>query len=573
MTFLLGSGYGMDAAFDHFLKDRKNVEILFNHMNDGLMITNHKREIIIVNPAFEQITGYTRAEAKGKDPSFLASGKTPRTVYNDMWRNIDRVGSWTGELINKRKDGELFWSYITVTEIKQPREEDHYYIGILRDETSRKHQEERLTFLAFHDSLTQLPNRVHFRNSLELALEDAKKSAQKIAVLFLDLDRFKKINDVFGHGAGDQVLVELSKRLKTVAKNKAFVSRFAGDEFTMFVRYEEDDALETLVNELFDAIHVPFLVKEQFFYLTLSIGVSRFPEDGVDVDSLLKNADSAMYEIKSEGKNNFRFYKEGMSEKMVDTLSLESELVDAIKNQELEVYYQVQINLETGKPHGVEALVRWNHPKRGVLPPIVFLPLAEELNLLAYIDEFVLQEAIRQGKTWHNSGLDQLKMSVNISKAFFQEEDFLSIVNRAIEETGMDSSLLSLEVTENMAVLQLQEIRDKLLALKEKGIKVSLDDFGTGYSSLNQLNYFPIDTLKIDQSFVRGNSTKEKEAIIKLIIAMAKSLDVSVICEGVETEKQLELIKEKGCNYAQGYLFSKPVPASECETMLLDLNT
>ncbi|MDT8860411.1 EAL domain-containing protein [Alkalihalobacillus sp. MEB130] len=561
----------MNAAIERFSKDQKNIEILFNHMNDGLMITNNKREIVVVNPAFERMTGYSLNESVGKNPSFLQSGKTPRSTYIEMWDDIEKKGSWTGELLNKRKDGEIFWSFITVTEIKQPLDEDTYFIGIMRDMTSRKKQEELMEHLAYHDSMTQLPNRIYFKKSLETAIAEVGPS-EKIAVLFLDLDRFKKINDSFGHQEGDKVLIELSNRLKKVIGQKGLISRFAGDEFTIYIPYSDEVCLESLIDEIFETIHVPFLVSDQVFYLTLSIGISKFPEHGSNVDMLLKNADSAMYRTKDEGRNNYRFYKEEMNEKTADDLSLEAALRDALQNGELEVYYQVQVDLEHRKPFGVEALVRWNHPTTGVMPPISFLPLAEEMGMLADIDEWVLRKAVKQGSLWHNQGFTDLKVSVNISKPFFQVVNFTAIVKEVLAESAMKPSLLCLEVTENMAILQLQEIQEKLLALKELGVNVSLDDFGTGYSSLSQLNFFPIDTLKIDQSFVRGKSTKEKKAIIKLIIAMAQSLNVSVICEGVETEEQIELIKNKGCTYAQGYFFSKPVPPNECEAIMHELN-
>ncbi|WP_084138930.1 putative bifunctional diguanylate cyclase/phosphodiesterase [Halalkalibacter okhensis] len=562
---------GMNLAIERFSKDQKNIEILFNHMNDGLMITDHKREILVVNPAFERMTGYTTDEVIGKDPNFLQSGKTPRKTYDEMWSHIRSKGSWTGELINKRKGGALFWSYITVTEIKQDYPEETFFIGIMRDMTARKDNEEAMKHLAYHDMLTQLPNRIHFRESLEKALGSASNT-EKVAVLFLDLDRFKKINDSFGHPAGDEVLIEVAKRLKEVVGKNGLVSRFAGDEFTIFVVYKEEVFLHSLIDSLFEAIQMPILVEGQWFHLTLSMGISLYPEHGRDVDSLLKNADSAMYMKKGEGRNNYCFYEVEMENKSVDSLTLEADLMDALEHEQLEVYYQVQVDLETGKPYGVEALVRWNHPKLGLLPPIGFLPIAEEMGMLAEIDEWVLKKALKQGSLWHEQGFNQLKVSVNISKPFFQKSHFTNIINNALEESKIDPSLLCLEITENMAILQLKEIREKLMALKEKGVCVSLDDFGTGYSSLSQLNFFPIDTLKIDQSFVRGKSTKEKKAIVKLIIAMAQSLGVSVICEGVETEDQLTLIKNKGCTYAQGYFFSKPVASHECEAIIHELN-
>lgn len=559
---------GMNEAFTRFAKNEKNVEILFNHMNDGLMITNSKREIIIVNPAFERITGYAFNEIKGKNPSILQSGKTPRSTFIDMWESLQTKGSWTGELLNLRKDSSLFWSFITITKVIDA--DDCYYIGILRDMTARKDHEEKMKHLAYHDVLTALPNRLHFTESLELGLEVAKKTNENLAVLFLDLDRFKKINDSFGHPFGDELLIEMANRMKHVFGEAGVVSRFGGDEFTVSVPHRKKEEVFDLLDKLFDEFRLPFFIRDQSFYMTLSVGISIFPDHGTDVETLLKNADTALFHTKEEGRNNYTIYHSEMNNKTAEELSIEASLLEALAHDQLEVYYQLQVDVEKKKHFGVEALIRWNHPEKGTLSPAVFLPLAEEIGLLADIDEWVLNQALRQGKSWHDQGYNELVISVNISREFFKRKDFIDRVNKALTLSGLEPSCLCLEVTENTAILHVEEIRNKLIALKERGIRVSLDDFGTGYSSLSQLNLFPIDTLKIDQSFVRKTS-KENDAIIKLIIALAKSLGVSVICEGVETEEQLTLIRSEGCHQAQGYLFSKPIPSDQCEQMMFEL--
>ncbi|MFC0561044.1 putative bifunctional diguanylate cyclase/phosphodiesterase [Halalkalibacter alkalisediminis] len=561
----------MYEAFTRFAQNEKNVEILFNHMNDGLMITNSRREIIIVNPAFERITGYVFSEVKGKNPNILQSGKTSRTTFMEMWENLKEHGSWTGELLNLRKNGQPFWSYITITKVENLKEEDSYYIGILRDMTVRKNQEENMKHLAYHDVLTQLPNRIHYTESLELGLQVAKETNEKLAVIFLDFDRFKKVNDSFGHQFGDELLIEMANRIRNVFGEDGFVSRFGGDEFTISVPHSQDEEVTILLEKLFDEFRMPFFIRDQSFYMTLSVGMSIFPEHGTDVETLLKNAGTALFYTKEEGRNNVHVYDPKMNEKTADELSLEASLLEALADDQLEVYYQLQVDVDLNRPFGVEALIRWNHPDRGILSPAVFLPLAEEIGILADLDEWVLNRALMQGQTWYEQGYQNLVISVNISREFFKRRDFIERVNQALTQSGLDPSRLCLEVTENTAILHVEEIRNKLIALKERGIRVSLDDFGTGYSSLSQLNLFPIDTLKIDQSFVRKTS-KENDAIIKLIIALAKSLGVSVICEGVETEEQLTLIRNEGCFQAQGYLFSKPVPFDKCEKMMHELN-
>ncbi|MCM3760133.1 EAL domain-containing protein [Alkalihalobacillus oceani] len=558
----------MNSAFIRFAKNHRNVEMLFNYMNDGLMLTNHRHEIIAVNSAFQRITGYTLKDVEGMNPSVLKSGKTPKHVYHEMWDSISRSGTWTGELLNERKDGTLFWSFITITKVEQPRPEDSYCIGIMRDISERKWQEEQMKYNASHDTLTKLPNRVLFKEKLEEALRTASENGEKVAVLFLDLDRFKKINDSYGHQAGDELLMKMSQRIQSVIGEKGLVSRFGGDEFTIFLPAVNEAATEHVISALFAAFEKPIIVHEKELYISMSIGACFFPEHGEDVETLLKNADSAMYRTKEEGRNHYQRYEQGMNETFAEELSLETELLKAIRQQELEVYYQLQVDIEKRIPFGIEALIRWNHPLKDVLSPAIFLPLAEEMGVMADIDEWVLNEACQQTRRWHREGFGELIVSVNVSREFFKRPDFVSRVEQALARAELDPAYLCLEITEKTAILQDEDIRAKLNQLKQKGVGVSLDDFGTGYSSLSQLRMFPIDTLKIDQSFIRGQVSPENQAIVKLIIGMANSLNVSVICEGIETEEQLSLIRNEGCYKAQGYLFSRPIPADECKGVM-----
>ncbi|MET3507406.1 putative bifunctional diguanylate cyclase/phosphodiesterase [Halalkalibacter oceani] len=558
----------MNSAFIRFAQNHRNVETLFNYMNDGLMLTNHRHEIIAVNSAFQRMTGYTLKDIAGMNPSMLESANTPKHVYDEMWDSIRRNGSWTGELLYERKDGTLFWSFLTVTQVEQPQPEDSYCIAIMRDISERKQQEEQMKYNASHDTLTQLPNRVLFKDKLEDALQTAAENGKKVAVLFLDLDRFKKINDSYGHQVGDQLLVKMARRIQRVIGEDGVVSRFGGDEFTIFLPDMDEMVTEDVISALFAAFEKPIIVNEKELYMSMSIGACFFPEHGKDAQTLLKNADSAMYRTKEEGRNHYQRYEQGMNETTADELSLEAELLKAIRRQELEVYYQLQVDIDKRIPFGIEALVRWNHPLKNVLSPAVFLPLAEEMGVIAEIDEWVLNEACRQTKRWHREGFGELIVSVNVSKEFFKRPDFVSRVEQALLRAELDPSYLCLEITEKTAILQVDDIRAKLNQLKQKGVAVSLDDFGTGYSSLSQLRMFPIDTLKIDQSFVRGQVSPENQAIVKLIIAMANSLNVSVICEGIETEEQLSLIRNEGCYKAQGYLFSRPIPADECKGVM-----
>ncbi|WP_100405692.1 sensor domain-containing protein [Bacillus solitudinis] len=562
----------MNASFSRFAKSKENVLKLLNYMNDGLMITNQAKEIIAVNPSFTKMTGYSFAEVEGKNPKFLQSGQTSRTTFEEMWMSIRESGTWTGEIINRRKDNSKFYCYITVTEIRQKEPEERYYIAIMRDITERKLNEEKMHQFAYYDTLTGLPNRNYFFQELKLEIAKAKEKEEILALLFFDLDRFKKVNDSYGHQAGDGLLSDMAERISEVIDGIGFVSRFGGDEFTVCLpNIKEKSMVKGIVEQIFKIFQAPFMIKGNSIFMTMSIGVSFFPDHGTDADTLLKNADSAMYRTKDEGRNHFRIYEMHMNDQTAEQLTLEGDYLLALQTGQFEVYYQIQIDVDGRTPFGMEALVRWNHPDKGILSPSIFIPIAEDTGTMAELDEWVLKRACHQTRRWQEEGLANLVISVNVSKSFFKQPDFIVRVETALTLSGLAPESLCLEVTENTAILQFEDVRNKLWKLKEKGMRISLDDFGTGYSSLSQLRYFPIDTLKIDQTFVRGSKVKENEAIVKLIIAMAESLNMNVICEGVETEEQLNLVKKEGCRQVQGFLFSLPLPTDKCGELLKKL--
>ncbi|WP_088104363.1 putative bifunctional diguanylate cyclase/phosphodiesterase [Halalkalibacter urbisdiaboli] len=559
----------MNASFSRFAQSKENVLKLFNNINDGLMITNINREIIAVNQAFTKMTGYTIEEAEGNNLRFLQSELTKRAAFIDMWKTIEQFGTWTGEVTYRRKDETTFSAYVTMTKIDHTNPEECYYIGVMRDITTRKLDEKKLQNLSYYDSLTQLPNRDVFLQELTKALAESEAKDELLALLFVDMDRFKKVNDSYGHQAGDELLIKMANRIQNIVEDKGLLSRFGGDEFTVYLPQLKDKAMvDNVVTQILEAFRIPFMVEGNAIYMTLSIGVCYFPEHGEDADTLLKNADSAMYRTKDAGRNHYQVYEQNMNEKTAEQLTFEGEFLQALHTDQLEVYYQLQVDVDAGIPFGVEALVRWNHPTLGVISPGLFLPVAEETGKMAELDEWVLNQACLQTKQWQEEGFQGLIVSVNVSAAFFKRKDFVSRVEAALALSQLEPKYICLEVTENTAILQIEDIQNKLWQLKNKGMCVSLDDFGTGYSSLSQLRYFPIDTLKIDQSFVRDSKAKENEAIVKLIIAMAKSLGVTVLCEGVETEEQLGLIRNEGCNHAQGFLFSKPLPSAQCQDLL-----
>lgn len=560
----------MKMNFRKFSQDINNVWQLFKNMNDGLLITNENLEVIAINPAFNRITGYSFQEVAGKNPSFLQSGKTTNDVYQEMWRSILEYGSWTGELINVRKSGEQFCSFITITHIKNDENKPSYFIGVMRDITERRQTEEKISYLAYHDPLTQLPNRALFMKELRRTIQETKGTDKTFPLLFLDLNDFKKINDTFGHQVGDQLLIQFGDRLAELIGENGITSRFGGDEFTVMLYPEETtEKVEAKIAELLRAFEEPFICSGEQLFITSSIGVSYYPEHGRDIHTLVKNADRAMYKSKEMRQNTVEVYNEWYEAEANDRLHLEHELRRAVRLNQLEVFYQLQVDVSSGKPFGVEALVRWNHPDKGVVAPNIFLPLAKETGLIAAIDEWVITRACRQVKRWNEQGHD-LILSVNLSEQFFVRQQLVDKIKQLLEQTTFPAQSLCLEITEDIASMNIQQTEEKLKQIRTLGVNVSLDNFGTGFSSMNHLQNFPIDTLKIDQSFVRKmGESKESEAVIKLMIAMAKSLNYKVIAQGIETEEQLSFIQNEGCVHVQGYLFSKPLSADACETMLL----
>ena len=563
----------MIINFQKFSQDINNVWQLFNNMNDGLMITNENLEVIAVNPAFNRITGYSYEEVAGQNPRFLQSGKTQHDVYQDMWHCILEYGSWTGELINVRKDGEQFCSFITITHIKNDDNKPSYYIGMMRDITERRETEEKIIHLAYHDPLTQLPNRSLFTKELRRTIQETKGTDNVFPLFFLDLNDFKKINDTFGHQIGDQLLIQLADRLADIIGDDGITSRFGGDEFTVMLHpAKTKQRAEDKIAELLQAFEEPFICSGEQLFMTTSIGVSYYPEHGRDIHTLVKNADRAMYKSKGSKQNSVEVYNEWYEAEANDRFHLEHELRRALRLDQLEVFYQLQVDVTTGKPFGVEALVRWNHPDKGVIAPNIFLPLAKETGLIVAIDEWVISRACEQVQKWNEQG-HQLMLSVNLSEQFYIRQHLVDKIKQLLEQTTFPAQSLCLEITEDMANVNIKQTEEKLKQLRSLGVNVSLDNFGTGFSSLNHLKDFPIDTLKIDQSFVRKmGESKESEAVVRLMIAMAKSLNYKVIAQGVETEEQLSFIQNEGCVHVQGYLFSEPLSANACETMLININ-
>ncbi|KPV56582.1 diguanylate cyclase [Paenibacillus sp. A3] len=442
---------------------------------------------------------------------------------------------------------------------------------VLTDMRNREFTVRQLTYLAYHDMLTGLPNRQKFQQTVGMSIRKAKLSGRKLSVMFIDLDRFKNVNDTFGHAFGDLLLTEAAERLKSGLQAGDCVSRQGGDEFTVLIKdtSQPQDA-EKVAQQIIHLLSQPFAIDGHELRVGCSIGIAMYPQDGEDPITLMKNADTAMYRAKELGKNGYQFYKAEMNDTVIQKLVMEEWLNKALEQEEFVLYYQPQVDIFTTRMNGMEALIRWNHPRLGFIPPGEFIPLAEETGLIIPIGQWVLRTACKQNKAWQLAGFPPLKMAVNISPIQFHQHDFVQVVLDALQESGLEPRYLELEITEGIAMYHVDQVIQKLQTLRELGVHISMDDFGTGYSSLNYLKKFPIDKLKIAQQFVRDITVDPDDAaIVQAIMAMASSLKLNVIAEGVETEEQLSFLLDIKCREIQGYIYSKPVPANEFTDLML----
>jgi len=507
----------------------------------------------------------------GKNPNILQSGRHDKEFYQKLWADLISKGYWQGEIWNRRKNGEVYPEWISVSLVYGDAKEISHFIAIFSDISDIKTSEAHIEFLANYDPLTQLPNRRLFTDRLDQAIKLADREKSKLAVLFFDLDHFKTINDSLGHSIGDQMLIEVGTRISQCMREIDSVSRLSGDEFAALITDISDigDVI-TVVSKIIEAIRNPFKIKNYELHVTISIGISVYPDDGKTYEILLQNADTAMYCAKSSGRDNFEFFSPSMSTQALERLALESSLRKAVKNNDLLVYYQPQINVDTGKIVGMEALLRWPHPEMGMIPPDKFIPLAEDTGLIIPIGKWVLAEACRQNKAWQQQGLTPVPVAVNLSAVQFRQHNLLEIVQETLIETDLNPRFLELELTESL-LMDCSEYNVTLLKeFRRLGVQLSIDDFGTGYSSLSYLQRFPINKLKIDRSFCLGiPKDKHNASITSAIISLGHDLDMCVIAEGVEDEKQFNFLQAQQCDEIQGYLFSKPVPAKEMEKLLL----
>lgn len=557
------------TAQESKLKQATNV---FQNTTEGVVVMDSDADIIAINPAFCKITGYSEDEVVGKKPRFLNSEKHTRAFYTELWETLKKKNSWQGEIWNRRKNGEVYPEWLTITSVLDDQGAVSQYVAVFSDITILKQSQSQLEHLAHHDPLTDLPNRLLFEDRLEHAISLAKRENRHLAVMFLDLDRFKNINDSLGHAVGDALLVQVAKRLRNLLRENDTAARLGGDEFTILIENLETPSYSAVIaTKVQNQFKRPFNIFGRKLHITASIGISLYPEDGITVGNLTKNADAAMYQAKESGRNNYRFYTTELTQSAFERLLLETELRSALKHKQLLLYYQPQFSIETGNMVGAEALLRWRHPRMGIIPPAKFIPLAEESGLIHEIGLWSLEQACKQTRKWSQLELFTGRMALNLSVRQIMQSDLILRFEEIIEKTGCPPTQLQFEVTEGLFMRQKEISVPVLNVFKQLGVSIAIDDFGTGYSSLSYLKHLPIDKLKIDRSFIENMpGDKDDIAIAQAIISLGQTLGLVIIAEGVETKSQQNMLEAMGCQEVQGYLYGSPMPVEAFEKKLTD---
>jgi len=532
----------------------------FDSAREGIVITDSNNRIIEVNRAFIQTFGYTYDEVYGQNPNILSSGRHSPFFYGQMWQGIRDKGHWSGEIWNRRKDGSEIVQWMSISTISNLESGENNYLAVTLDISELKAHEERLSYMAFHDPLTGMANRTKLFDRIDHFIQRSKRTRQSGALLYLDLDRFKNINDSLGHTIGDQILVEVSERLASHIRSQDLLARIGGDEFVVWLEdVPSVSEVEMIAEKLLGIFADPFSVQGKEYVVQGSIGISLYPEDASERESLLKNADAAMYRAKEDAKHKIAFYRADMTQQANQSLRLESELYQALKNREFELYYQPKIDAKNGHIHGAEALIRWNHPTRGLIMPGDFIPFAEQTSLITKMGEYVLERSFEQLREWRARSDKEISLSVNVSGRQLNDEDVDTLL-AIIGTNGELAPFIVLELTETFLMHHAHSSVRLLERLKRSGVRLSIDDFGTGYSSLGYLKRFKVDELKIDRLLINDIETDTNDRIISsAVIAMAHTLGLSVVAEGVETQRQAEILRESGCDLFQGYYFDRPL--------------
>lgn len=545
----------------------RQASAVFDCTHEGVLVTDRAGLIVHVNPAFMRITGYQREEVLGQRPSLFKSGRHSVDFYQQMFATLDRENQWSGEIWNRRKSGEIYPQWQTIRVIHDDQGQRSHFVAVFSDISAIKHSEQELMHLAHHDPLTDLPNRLLFTDRAKQALASAQLHKRGCALLLIDLDHFKMINDSLGHTIGDQLLKAVAERLKAMFGPGITLARLSGDEFAVLAEScPQPEQAAALARRIIDGLKEAFPVDGHSLFINASIGISLFPSDALSAEQLLRNADAALFKAKSAGRNDYAFYTEELTAHAQQRVETSFELRHALDRQQLRVYYQPVHDLRTSRMIGVEALVRWEHPQRGLVSPAEFIPIAERTGLIAEIDAWVMQQACRQMCQWQQAGVDLAFVAVNISSRLFARRELYEQVARVLHETGLNPACLELEVTESAVMEDAEVALEQMYRLRELGVQLAIDDFGTGYSSLLRLKRLPVQKLKIDQGFVAGLPWDEDDAaIVRVIIALAQSMGMQVHAEGIEQAEQAAFLLEHGSQLGQGYWFGRPVPAEQLD--------
>ncbi|BAU71826.1 phosphodiesterase DibA [Metapseudomonas furukawaii] len=558
----------LDARRAHESSLRQAAAV-FDATQEGVLVTDATRSIVHVNRAFARITGYEEAEVLGHDPRLFSSGRHSREFYNAMWHALDSRREWSGEVWNRRKDGEIYPLWQNIRAIHDEDGVLTHYVAVFSDISAIKRSQNELDFLAHHDPLTNLPNRLLFTERVEQVLERCRREHRNGAILLMDLDHFKHINESLGPSQGDLLLKMVGTRLQTLLEGGMTLARLGGDEFgLLWDNCPLADQAAALAERIRSALATPFRIGGHDLFISTSLGISLLPEEDDNVERVMRNADSALFKAKSAGRDSYAFYSQELTAQAQQRVEMVSALRVALERDQLRVHYQPIRRLADGRLIGFEALVRWEHPERGLVSPGEFLPVAEDSGLIGGIDVWVLERACRQIQQWLEQGHELDFVAVNLSCRLFRRTELEGQVARVLAATGLPPGYLELEITES-AVMEDPDTAEALLSrLRQLGVRLAIDDFGTGYSSLQRLKRLPVHKLKIDQSFVRGLPADQNDiAIARAVTALGHSLGLAVLAEGIETADQATFLRDLGCEYGQGYLFSRPVPAEEVERL------
>ncbi|MDR6961483.1 diguanylate cyclase (GGDEF)-like protein/PAS domain S-box-containing protein [Pseudomonas brassicacearum] len=545
----------------------RQAAAVFDCTREGVLVTDRNGLIVHVNRAFMTITGYVRDEVLGQRPNLFKSGRHGPDFYRDMFASLASAGEWSGEIWNRRKSGEIYPQWQTIRVIYDDSGQISHYVAVFSDISAIKDSQHELAHLAHHDPLTGLPNRLLFSDRTEQALASAQLHKRSCALLLVDLDHFKNINDSLGHNVGDELLKGVSKRFRGLFAPGVTLARLGGDEFAVLVENcSQPGQAAVLARRILDALKEPLRIDQRSLFINASIGISLFPGDALNAGQLLRNADSALFKAKSAGRDGYALYTEELTAHAQQRVEIASELRRALEQQELRVHYQPVHDLATSRVIGVEALVRWQHPKRGLVSPAEFIPIAERTGLIAQIDAWVMDQACRQMCQWQQAGVVLSFVAVNVSSRLFAHRELYEQVARVLHDTGLDPACLELEVTESAVMEDPEVALDQMHRLRELGVRLAIDDFGTGYSSLLRLKRLPVQKLKIDQGFVAGLPWDEDDAaIVRVIIALARSMGMQVHAEGIEQREQAAFLLEQACELGQGYWFGRPVAAAQLD--------